>query len=229
LLIDDKFQIFAKNIKNYKMNQLAKQIEQLNEHLVKQLPDDIMIAFEQSIIDLKESYFENNVIRHGEQFPIFLLPNIHNELVKSEEILKKGKMIVAFYRGSWCPYCSLELKALQENLKRFQEKGATLIAISPQKPDTATFSKDYKLQFEVLTDINNNLAKRLGIAFYLQEFVLPSYEKLGINLSQFNENNDYSLPIPAVFVVDQTGTIVFRFADANYINRIDIEELIAAL
>ena len=212
------------------MNELAKQIEQFNNELATQVPQQVLEAFGKSIEDLQKKKIEEKSIKLGEIMPEFLLPNVKNEIINSNEILKNGKMIIAFYRGSWCPYCNLELKILQDHLPKIKDKKATLVAISPQSPDSSlTVVEKHNLTFEVLTDTDNLFAKQLGISFELQDFVLPYYQALGIDLMHFNKNNDNSLPVPAVFVIDQNGKIIYKFVDANYMNRIDIDELLQTL
>ncbi|MGU3377339.1 peroxiredoxin-like family protein [Chryseobacterium sp. M5A1_1a] len=209
---------------------LAMQIEQLNKELSSQLPQEILEAFGQSIEDLKTKRIEENSIQIGERIPEFSLLNPSGEIINSNEVSKNRKMIVAFYRGSWCPYCNLELKFLQDNLSRIKEKNTVLIAISPQSPDhSLTITEKNNLEFEVLTDTDNNFAKKLGIVFQLQDFVLPYYQSLGINLSDYNKNNDNTLPVPAVFVVDENRVVTYKFLDVNYMTRVDVEELIKAL
>lgn len=212
------------------MTDLATQIQQFNIELATQVPQEVLDTFGKSIEDLETKNIEEKSIKIGETIPNFSLKNAKNEVVNSSDILKNGKMIIAFYRGSWCPYCNLELKALQEKTAEFKEKNTTLVAISPQSPDNSlTFIEKHNLTFEVLTDKDNIFAKQLGIVFELQDFVLPYYHALGIDLTNFNKNNDNSLPIPAVFVVNEDGKIIYKFADANYMNRIDIDELIKTL
>lgn len=212
------------------MNTLAKQIEQLNQELSSQLPQEVINAFGKSVDDLKTKNMEDRCIRPGEKMPEFILPNATGKMIDSNDILKKGKMILAFYRGSWCPYCNLELKFLQDNLSRIKDKNAVLIAVSPQTPDhSLSMAEKNKLGFEVLSDQNNDFAKKLGIVFQLQDFVLPYYRNLGINLSEFNNNDENLLPVPAVFVVDQDRRVIFKYLDVNYMNRVDVEELIQAL
>lgn len=212
------------------MNELAKQIEQFNNELATQVPQQVLEAFRKSIEDLQKKKIEEKSIKLGEIMPEFLLPNVKNEIINSNEILKNGKMIIAFYRGSWCPYCNLELKILQDHLPKIKDKKATLVAISPQSPDNSlTVVEKHNLTFEVLTDTDNFFAKQFGISFELQDFVLPYYQALGIDLMHFNKNNDNSLPVPAVFVIDQNGKIIYKFVDANYMNRIDIDELLQTL
>ena len=212
------------------MTDLATQIQQFNIELAAQVPQEVLEAFGKSIKDLKTKNIEEKSIKLGAIMPDFSLPNAKNEIIHSKEILKSGKMIIAFYRGSWCPYCNLELKALQENLSKINDKKVSLVAISPQSPDNSlSIIEKHNLTFEVLTDKDNTFAKQLGIVFELQDFVLPFYNALGINLSSFNKNDDNSLPIPAVFVVNENGIIIYKFADANYMNRIDIDELLNTL
>lgn len=212
------------------MKTLAIEIEYLNQELSSQLPNEILEAFGMSIEDLKTKNMEANSIQIGDQMPEFSLPNALGKIINSEDIFKNGKVIIAFYRGNWCPYCNLELKFLQDHLSEIKNKGASLIAVSPQSPDhSLSMVEKNNLEFEVLTDMNNDLAKKLGITFQLQDFVIPYYHGLGINLSDFNRNNENSLPVPAVFVVDENRVVTYKFLDVNYMNRVDVEELISVL
>ncbi|MDN5422440.1 MAG: AhpC/TSA family protein [Chryseobacterium sp.] len=212
------------------MNSLAQQIDKLNHTLSSQLPIEVLQAFQKSIEELKTSNLEKNSLKIGDKMPEFSLPNTVGQMISSREILKKEKMILTFYRGNWCPYCNLELRSLQENLSLIKNKNSFLAAVSPQ---TLHYSKttveENDLGFDVLTDAGNAFAKKLGIVFQLPDFLLPYYESLGIDLTEFNGNEDNMLPIPAVFVVDRNGYIIFRFLDVNYMNRLDIEELIKVL
>jgi peroxiredoxin len=104
------------------------------------------------------------------------------------------------------------------------------VAISPQTPDYGKELKgNHNLDFEVLTDKNSTLAKQLGISFKLQDYVVPVYENLGIELSEYNGNDNIELPVPAVFLIDINGSITYKFIDSNYMNRINIQELIKQL
>lgn len=212
------------------MKDLANQIEELNENLAQQLPAEVLEIFGKSIQDLKAENMEESSISIGEKFPDFSLLNSNGKVIVLKELLKNGKVIVAFFRGNWCPYCNLELKALQYHLKTMAEKNTTLVAVSPQ---TIHYSEELKnnhhLDFDLLTDTNNALAKKLGILCTLQDYVIPVYNSLGIDLSDYNKNDNNELPVPAVFIIDTNFTIIYKFADTDYMHRIDIEELIAQL
>lgn len=212
------------------MNSLAKQIENLNNELSQQIPQEILEVFEKSINDLKTQNIENKSIKIGDIVSPFSLLNTKNELIHSKDILKKGKTILAFYRGSWCPYCNLELRALQNNIAKITSHNVSLLAISPQSSDHGNaLTEKHQLTFEVLTDENNRLAKQLGIDFKLQEFAIPTYQAIGINLNEFNQDDENTLPVPAVFVIDTDGSVIYKFVDTDYRNRLDINELIQSL
>lgn len=212
------------------MKNLVEQIEELNEDLAKQLPAEIIKVFGKSIQDLKAKMPEGCSIKVGEKFPDFSMPDATNTLVHLKDLLKHGKVIIAFFRGSWCPYCNLELKALQNSLNQITERKATLLAVTPQAPDyNKKLKSSHQLGFKLLTDKDNVLAKQLGISFELHDYIIPAYDSLGIKLSDYNGNERNELPVPAVFVVDTNHTIVYKFVDPNYMNRIDIQELIGQL
>ncbi|UKB83282.1 AhpC/TSA family protein [Chryseobacterium sp. MEBOG06] len=212
------------------MNTLSMQIEKLNSELFPQLTQETLKVFGQSIQDLKTKSIEQKSIQIGEKIPEFSLPNAYGEMIDSSEILKKHKMILVFYRGGWCPYCNLELNFLQKNLPGISNKNTVLVAISPQSPGhSLTMAERNKLEFEVLTDFNNAFAEKLGIVFQLQDFVIPCYQDLGINLSDYNKNENNTLPVPAIFVVDKDRVVTYKFLDANYMNRVDMEKLLQAL
>lgn len=212
------------------MKRLKQQIDELNEALASQLPSNIVEVFEQSIEDLKKQNIAETSAQLGQKFPNFSLTNWKNKTIELDGLLKRGKVIVAFFRGSWCPYCNLELQALQARLKELDDRKVSLVGVSPQLSNyNQELMGNHNLEFELLTDKDNKLAQMLGISFQLQEYAVSVYNSLGINLSMFNANENNELPVPAVFVVDTDYSIVYKFVDSNYMNRLDIEELIEQL
>ncbi len=208
------------------MNTLAQQIDELNKNLTQQVPPEVLTSFGQSIEDVKKLQLEDHCIKVGDTFPNFQLKNTTNQVIELNDLLQKGPIIISFFRGSWCPYCNLELRALQQKLSELEAKKVTLIAISPQLSSySATLKKTLHLDFELLTDQDNHLAKQIGINFELQDYVSPIYQNLGIDLAVYNGNTQQELPIPAVFTLDSTGRVTYKFVDSNYMNRIDMEAL----
>lgn len=213
------------------MSNLAKQIEILNKELSKQLPQEINELFAQSIKDLKDQKIDEKAMTVGMSLPSFSLINSESQRVDSQQLLNQyDRMVLFFFRGSWCPYCNLELRAIQEFITQNQLDHVRILAVSPQIP---SYSKqlitDNNLDFELLYDQNNELAKKLGIAFTLQDYAQIAYSGLGIDLSSFNDNDNQELPIPAVFVIDKNSIITYSFVDSNYVNRINLEDLVSVL
>ena len=212
------------------MSNLTEQTAALRAQINAQLPASTVQAFEASVQDLKQRNIEAGVIRTGEKLPDFELPNVTNNIISSKQLLSQGKLIIAFFRGIWCPYCNLQIRELNNKLNLITDKNATLIAISPQSISHSNkMSMQNNLHFDILTDRDNSYARRLGITFELQDFVKPYYEELGIDLTEFNESNSYELPVPVIFVVDTDHTIICTFADTDYTNRTDADLLIAKL
>lgn len=208
---------------------LALQIKELNNDLSSKLPPETLLAFEESINELKKDY-AGPLFTAGDVLPHFSLANIHNQLINSDTLLGNGKLIITFFRGSWCPYCNLQLKAFQDAMPQIKAKNAALIAISPQTNAFSDQLKDeYALDFEILFDKNNEYAQKLGIVITLQDFVLSHYEALGIDLKSFNGSNNHSLPIPATFIIENNGRILYTFTDVDYTKRADIQEIINKL
>lgn len=213
------------------MVNLQKQIEMLNNEMGSQVSPEILSAFERSITDLKKSGIDKTCIGKGMKMPKFTLKSSDGGSVNSDDLLSgRDKVVMAFIRGLWCPYCNLELKALQDSLEKLEKCNAELVAVSPQKSEFSSGMKEKNsLSYDILTDENNLLAKKLGISFCLQDYVKPYYRQLGIDLNEFNGNAMDSLPIPAIYVFDKDHTIIYSFIDANYMNRVSIDELISNL
>jgi peroxiredoxin len=169
--------------------------------------------------------------RPGDKFPSFALQNQEGETVELDILLTRGPVVVSFFRGIWCPYCNIELQALQESLTEIQATGATLIAISPQLPASNKQAiKQNKLSFDILNDNGNALAENLGIAYRLgDELIEKVYNAFGVNMSQYNGDDSWRLPLSSRFVIDIDGTIIAADTDVNYRSRPEPDETIAVL
>ncbi len=171
----------------------------------------------------------------GDKAPDFELPNADGKVRKLYEMLKAGPVVLSFYRGGWCPYCNDQLFAYQQILPEFQELGAELVAISPEKPRSAqdTMSKN-ELEFEVLSDQGNVVARAYDLIWLLPEEKREGFsgwlkKETGKTLSEFNGIDNYELPIPATYVIAQDGTIAYVFKDEDYKKRAKVEDILKAL
>lgn len=209
---------------------LKRLLKELREESLKKMPPEIS---EVMLNDTKEQIrngVTENALRIGAQMPDFKLKNAVGDLVDSRDLLENGPLIISFYRGAWCPYCNLELSAYQEALPEIQALGAQLVAISPEQPDSSmSLVEKHTLKYEILSDIDNVVAKDFGIVFRLKENLLALYEKFGIDLKKGQGNANYELPIPATYVVNSDGTILEAAVNYDYTDRLDPKDAIAVL
>lgn len=194
------------------------------------LPEDIREVMEQTGISLSNSGIVDRALNVGDPIPSFVLPNAIGQSIDIHDVLKAGPVVLSFYRGGWCPYCNLELRALQQFLPQFQDYGATLVAISPQTPDNSlsTVEKD-ELSFEVLSDVGNQVTRKFGLVYIVPEVLRPIYQQFGIDLLLANGDETFELPIPATYVVKPDGTIADAFINPDYTQRQDPEDILTVL
>jgi len=166
----------------------------------------------------------------GDHAPDFNLPNVRGGETRLSELLKQGPVVVSFYRGGWCPFCNLEFKALHDCLPEIKALGATLIGISPETPDNSLSTVEkHGLQFEVLSDQGNAVARDYGLVMVLFEEMRPLYREWGINVPEANGDESYELPVPATYVIDPKGVIRAAHVDKDYTRRMEPADILAAL
>ncbi|RYA23641.1 alkyl hydroperoxide reductase [Malaciobacter halophilus] len=180
---------------------------------------------------LESEKLSKNALKVGDRFENEEFTNIDGKNVKLYDYFGDNDfLIINFYRGSWCPYCNLELKSLQGYLDEFEKYNASLIAISPQTPDNSLSTKEKnELEFEVLSDIGNKVAKDLGLVFSLAKELRPIYESFKIDIPNSNNDKTYELPMPATFVINKKGEVIFSFVDEDYTKRYEPEEIVKIL
>ena len=167
----------------------------------------------------------------GQKAPRFALPNPEGKSISLVDLLEKGPLVVTFYRGSWCPYCNLQLKALQARLEDIHALGAQLVAISPQVPDgSMTKNEMNEIDFFVLSDQDAKVASQYGVAWEVPEF-LSEHMRVDrkLDLEAINNGNGSVLPIPATFVIRRDGTVTWRYVDVDYRTRSEPDDIIEAL
>jgi peroxiredoxin len=193
---------------------------------------EIFPAYSEAVDRLVARICENgggeNAPRPGEILPTFTLPDENGRLVSLTSLLAQGPVAVMFFRGHWCPYCRLNVRAVIAALDRIKALGAQTIAIMPETQEfTGKFKTDSGVPFPVLTDLDNGYALSLNLAIWLGSEIqqLLSYQ----DLANFHGNDGWVLPIPATFVVGQDGVVKARFVDPDFRRRMEIEDLLAAL
>jgi peroxiredoxin len=159
--------------------------------------------------------------------PAFSAKNQDGRVISLKEQLKAGAVVLIFYRGEWCPYCNKQLKNLEDSLSLITAKGGTLIAITPEKPDniSKTINKT-KASYSILYDDSLKIMKSYDVAFAVDPKVIERYKGYGIDFNEVNGNNGANLPVPAVYVINKKGIIVFKYFDTNYKNRASIQDIL---
>lgn len=170
-------------------------------------------------------------LRAGDRAPDFVLKDADGTDFSSAALLKNGPLVVTFYRGVWCPYCNLDLQALQEALPAVSERGAQLVAISPQtRSNSRKSQRDNKTTFPILSDPGNEVAARFGLRFRLPDYLIGLYRDTFKNdLSQINGDSSWTLPMPARYVIGQDGVIAYAEVNPDYTRRPDPQELLPVL
>lgn len=209
---------------------LPQQLDALRASAQSTLPTALQQELLSPIEQLIVSDAANKALKEGAQVPDFTLFDALGNSVTLSHLLKQGPVVIAFYRGAWCPYCNLQLHAYQQILPQIQTLGASLVAISPQTPDhSLTLAEKRALTFAVLSDVGNQVARQFGLVFPIDEAVRATYRQVGANLPAYNGDTSWELPIPGTFLVDQSGTVRLAFVDPDFTHRLDPSIIIARL
>ncbi len=166
----------------------------------------------------------------GQPAPNFTAKNQFGNTIKLNEILKSQTVVLIFYRGEWCPYCNKQLKLLEDSLSLISAKGAKVIAISPEKQEniSKTLEKT-KASFDIVSDENSKIMEAYKVGFILDTVTTKKYKTYGIDLAEKNGNNQNTLPVPAVYIINKDGKITYRYFDTNYKNRASVNSILKNL
>lgn len=169
-------------------------------------------------------------LKAGERAPLFTLPNAFGKKISLQDALKKGPVILVFYRGAWCPFCNIQLHALHQSMPAFRQYGARLITVSPQKPDKSKeqLAKS-KYPFDVLSDLDSTVMQAYKLYYELPDDLVAVYKKLGLDLEAFNGKDRNVLPVPGTFIIDKAGIIRAAHADTDYKKRMEPQAIVDAL
>ncbi|MCH7517136.1 MAG: AhpC/TSA family protein [Bacteroidetes bacterium] len=209
---------------------LKDEIKKVQEAMLPQIPEEVLKLLFSKTEELINSGIAERTLNAGDEIPQINLPNAVGKTIDVNSMLKDGPVVISFYRGAWCPYCNLELNALQQILPEIKSLDAQLIAISPNTPDNSISSiEKHGLEFEVLTDAGNKIAKEFRLVFNLAEDLRPIYQQFNFDITNYNGDESWELPIPATYIVNTDGKIVHSFVNADYTQRMEPTEIIRKL
>ncbi len=185
------------------------------------------VIYNKSVQDLIATNIEKTALQKGELAPDFSLPNATGQTVSLSGLLRNGLVALTFYRGAWCPYCNIQLRAYQEILPQIHELGAELVAISPELPDgSLTVTEKHHLAFPVLSDVNAVILRQYKVLFTVPENIREIYLKAGLDVEKANGVSTWELPIPATYVIDADRIIRFAYTKPDYRDRLEPKTLL---
>jgi peroxiredoxin len=202
------------------MRPLREIFAERKEAIAKYVPDETQAIHARAVAELKRQNLAANALLAGTQIPPFELQDHDGKVVRSPDLLAKGSLVLCFIRGRWCPFCVGQMEAMNLILPEIEQAGATLAAISPHTVQQSFFMRDqHKLRFPLLSDPGNNLARQFGLTYRVPDEQKAIYRRAFVNLPLVNGDESWELPIPATYIVERDGTVLYASADEDYMER----------
>jgi peroxiredoxin len=203
------------------------------ELIARYVPTDVQAVHARAVAEIKARGLAANVLSNfgmGAKAPSFELPDHNGKLVSSASLLAKGRLVLCFIRGRWCPFCVGQMEAMSFIASAIEGAGASLVVISPQTEKQAFFMRDqHRLDFPLLVDTNNLVARQFGLVYRVPEEQQGLYRSTFVNLPFVNGDSSWELPIPATFVIDRDGSILFASANEDYTDRPEPLEILSVV
>jgi peroxiredoxin len=194
------------------------------------VPRSVIETMHRASAELIDSGAASRAKKAGDVAPSFSLKDPEGNVVNSADLLKRGPLVLSFYRGVWCPYCNMELQALEAAKPDFDKYCASLVAISPQTaPNSRKSVRQNKLGFPILSDVKGKVGAAFGLRFHLPDYLVELYKQLKNDLPTFNDDPSWTLPMPARYVIGQDGVILYSEVNPDYTRRPEPEDMIPVL
>jgi len=209
---------------------LQQQLDAFKSEFARTAPTGRPALYEAKIEELRASFALERAIRTGDLAPDFTLPDAQGRDVSLSSLLEAGSAVVTFYRGGWCPYCNIQLRAYQAVLPELVALGARLVAISPQLPDgSLSTAEANELTFGVLSDVGNATARDYGLVWSLPEELRAALRSNNKALPGINGDDSWELPVPATYVIARDGRVALAAIDVDYRNRLEPDAILTTL
>jgi peroxiredoxin len=209
---------------------LRDELNAFREEYQRTAPPERTALYDQRIKELKTRFQVSSASKVGDEAPDFVLPDVAGADVSLHDMCRRGPVVLVFYRGGWCPYCNLQLRAYQRLLPEFAARGALVVAISPQLPDrSASTLESNSLEFTVLSDAANVVARAFGLVYSLPDDLRKILDSLGKSLPSVNGDDSWELPVPATYVISRDRKIEFARLDVDYRERCEPAAVLEAI
>jgi len=183
-----------------------------------------------AVAELKEKHFAADALPAGAKAPPFELTDHDGKIASSAALLTQNRLVLCFIRGRWCPFCVGQMEAMNLILPEIERAGASLVAISPQTVKQSFFMHDqHKLHFPLFCDAGNQVARQFGLSYRVPAFQAEVYRRAFVNLPFTNGDESWELPIPATYILDRDGTVLYASANEDYTERPEPDDIVAAL
>jgi peroxiredoxin len=200
------------------------------ELIAKYVPPEIQAIHARVVEELKSSGAAERKLQTGSKAPVFQLADHNGKIVRSPELLKKGCLVICFFRGRWCPFCVGQMEAMNAIHPEIQIAGASFVAISPQTVHQSDLMADqHKLRFPLLSDAGSNVARQFGLAYRVPEYQQEIYRRVFVNLPFVNGDDSWELPIPATYVLNGDGIVRYSSVNPDYTDRPEPVEIVQFL
>ena len=209
---------------------LREQFAERKELIEKYVPAETRAVHARVVADLKAGGIEQGALAAGAVAPAFELKDHNNKVVRSADLLAQGRVVICFFRGRWCPFCVGQMEAMNRIAPQIQAAGATLVGVSPQTVQQCYFMADqHKLRFPLLSDAGNQVARAFGLAYRVPDDQQAIYRRAFVNLPFANGDDSWELPVPATYVLEQDGRMVWASVNADYCRRPEPEAVLTKL
>jgi peroxiredoxin len=200
------------------------------ELIAKYVPAETQAIHARAVTELKQRQLAANILPVGAKVPEFQLTDHNGKIVSSVDLFTKGRLVICFIRGRWCPFCVGQMEAMNLIVPQIEKAGALLVAISPQTVKQSYFMHDqHKLRFPLLSDTGNQVARQFGLTYRVPEMQEAVYRRAFVNLPLANGDESWELPIPATYVLDRDGNVIYASANVDYTERPEPGEIVRLL
>ncbi len=200
------------------------------ELIAKYVPAETQAIHARAVAELQRQRLAANILPVGSKAPEFELQDHDNKNISSTDLLAKGRLVLCFIRGRWCPFCVAQVEAMNLVVPEIEQAGATLAAISPQTVKQSFFMRDqHKLRFPLLSDAGNKVARQFGLAYRVPDEQKAVYRRAFVNLPFVNGDDSWELPIPATYIIDRDGSVLYASANEDYTERSEPADILGFL
>jgi peroxiredoxin len=200
------------------------------ELITKYVPPETQAIHSQAVAELGQRHLAASILQIGAKATDFQLQNHDGKTVSSASLLAKGRLVLCFIRGRWCPFCVGQMEAMNLVVSQIENAGATLAAISPQTVKQSFFMHDqHKLRFPLLSDAGNQVARQFGLTYRVPPLQKAVYRRAFVNLPFTNGDESWELPIPATYIVDRDETVLYASANEDYTERPEPADIVRFL